>query len=105
MPSIGIGGVGAFLCPNAPRRRDYTGPATLDSRKENVKVEHMMGRTPQLYIVLGYNDYDMKSHQWYITPDLNEAKEIQSRWETLHLTCQIRRVGDRIDNPLSEVRL
>ena len=77
-------------------------PATLDSRKENVKVEHMMGRTPQLYIVLGYNDYDMKSHQWYITPDLNEAKEIQSRWEKLRLTCQIRPVGDRIDNPLGE---
>ena len=54
------------------------------------------------YIVLGYNDYDPRSHQWFITSDLNEAKATVERWEKIHLICQIRWVGDVIDIPLGE---
>lgn len=53
------------------------------------------------YIVLGYNDYNPQSHQWFITSDLEEARATVEKWERLHLICQIRWVGDVIDNPLS----
>ncbi len=53
------------------------------------------------YIVLGYNDYDIRSHQWRITDDLKEAREVAVKWEKLHLVCQIREIGDTVDNPLS----
>jgi len=60
-----------------------------------------MGRK-RAYIVLGYNDYDLQSHQWYITPDLSEALSLKRKWEAGILQVQIRFVGDVIDNPLSD---
>ena len=56
---------------------------------------------PRSYIVLGYNDYDRQSHQWYITPDLTEALSLKRKWEAGFLQVQIRFIGDTIDNPLA----
>jgi|TARA_B110000263_G_scaffold242164_1_gene247325 uncharacterized membrane protein len=61
-----------------------------------------LGRSPRQYIVLGYNDLDHQSHQWYITDSLQEALSLTSKWEARFLQVQIRWIGDVVNNPLAD---
>jgi uncharacterized membrane protein len=60
-----------------------------------------LGHSPRQYIVLGYNEHDHQSHQWYITDSLQEALSLKSKWETRFLQVQIRWIGDVVNNPLA----
>ncbi|MBT3863106.1 MAG: hypothetical protein HOF71_05310 [Chloroflexi bacterium] len=60
-----------------------------------------LGRSRRQYIVLGYNEYNSESHNWYITDNLQEALSLKSKWETRFLQVQIRWIGDVVNNPLA----
>jgi hypothetical protein len=61
-----------------------------------------LGRSRRQYIVLGYNEYNRESHNWYITDSLQEALSLKSKWETGFLRVQIRWIGDVVNNPLAD---
>ena len=61
-----------------------------------------LGHSRRQYIVLGYNEYDRESHDWYITDNLQEALSLKSKWEARFLQVQIRWIGDVVNNPLAD---